>query len=233
MSALVDLIKRIGIFMIAAQAVIHFAPAQKYEKYMKLIVGILILLQFLMPVYRIFTGMEWDWGKISSDMESVFDMQETEGGIAEEITGTDFLADTVLGNMENEIKSKLNHAISGQNYSVAGVKISMRTWGDRDADGVLQYEIESVRVVVRQTHVIDAAAEQNAPDEIEKVEKIQIEKIAIGADAAAEVGEEGETDIGSRKKKEEELRDIFCGILGMEEERMEVILYGMDEENAG
>ena len=43
MGVLVDVIKKIGIFMLAAQAVIHFAPGQKYEKYIKLIVGILIL----------------------------------------------------------------------------------------------------------------------------------------------------------------------------------------------
>lgn len=233
MSALVDLIKKIGIFMIAAQAVIHFAPAQKYEKYMKLIVGILILLQFLMPVYRIFTGTEWDWGKISSDMENVFAIQEVEGKTAEEVTGADSLADSVLRNMENEIKSKLNHAISGQNYSVAGVKISMRTWGDRDDDGILQYEIESVRIVVRQTYVIDGASEQNVTDGTEKVQKIQIEKITIGNDAAAEEEKDGELTADGREEKEKELQNIFCGVLGMEEEKLEVIVYGMDEENTG
>ena len=47
MSALIELIKRIGIFMIAAQAVLHFTPGQKYEKYIKLIVGMMVLLQFV------------------------------------------------------------------------------------------------------------------------------------------------------------------------------------------
>ena len=37
MNELVETIKKIGIFMIAAQAVLHFAPGQKYEKYIKLI----------------------------------------------------------------------------------------------------------------------------------------------------------------------------------------------------
>lgn len=230
MSALVDLIKRIGIFMIAAQAVIHFAPAQKYEKYMKLIVGILILVQFLMPVYHIFTGTEWDWEKISIDMESVFGIQETGEKLPEEIDGTASLADTVLKKMEEEIKSRLNSEISEKNYSVSGVRVTMKTSGGRDENGILQYEIERVRVVVRQTHSVNDVIEQNETD---KIEKIQVEKIDIGAGTAAESEKEEEDAADGREKKEKELKNIFCRVLGMDEEKLEVIVYGMDEENSG
>ena len=58
MGVLVDVIKKIGIFMLAAQAVIHFAPGQKYEKYIKLIVGILILVQFIIPINKLLGGDE-------------------------------------------------------------------------------------------------------------------------------------------------------------------------------
>ena len=42
-------IRQIGIFMIVAQTVIHFAAGQKYEKYLKIIAGVIILLQFISP----------------------------------------------------------------------------------------------------------------------------------------------------------------------------------------
>ena len=76
MSALIELIKRIGIFMIAAQAVLHFTPGQKYEKYIKLIVGMMVLLQFVMPLRSILNGTEIDW---NAQMEEMERMLETEG----------------------------------------------------------------------------------------------------------------------------------------------------------
>lgn len=36
-------IKEIGVFMIAAQAVIHFSPGRQYEKYIKLVSSVIIL----------------------------------------------------------------------------------------------------------------------------------------------------------------------------------------------
>ena len=51
---MLDTIREIGIFMIAAQAVVHFAPGRQYEKYIKSVSGIIILLLFcsLFCVFR-------------------------------------------------------------------------------------------------------------------------------------------------------------------------------------
>ena len=69
---MLDTIREIGIFMIAAQAVVHFAPGRQYEKYIKSVSGIIILLLFLQPVLR-FSGIVWEepqallekWGAVS------------------------------------------------------------------------------------------------------------------------------------------------------------------------
>ena len=42
-------IRRIGLFMIAAQAVIHLSPGRQYEKYIKLVSSVIILLLFIRP----------------------------------------------------------------------------------------------------------------------------------------------------------------------------------------
>lgn len=43
---------RIGIFMICAQAILHFRPEESYEKYLKLLVSVMILIQLFLPVGR-------------------------------------------------------------------------------------------------------------------------------------------------------------------------------------
>lgn len=57
---LLQTICRIGIFMICAQAIIHFRPRETYEKYLKLLVSVMILIQLFLPVgsFLLGEGME-------------------------------------------------------------------------------------------------------------------------------------------------------------------------------
>jgi len=41
---------RAGIFMICAQAIVHFKPKESYEKYLKLLVSVMILIQVFLPI---------------------------------------------------------------------------------------------------------------------------------------------------------------------------------------
>lgn len=45
-----------GIFMICAQAVVHFRPKGAYEKYFKLLVSVMVLIQIFQPISRLFAG---------------------------------------------------------------------------------------------------------------------------------------------------------------------------------
>ena len=47
---------RVGIFMICAQAIVHFRPQESYEKYLKLLVSIMVLIQLFLPVGEFFWG---------------------------------------------------------------------------------------------------------------------------------------------------------------------------------
>lgn len=67
-TALFEMICRVGIFMICAQAMIHFRPKGSYEKYLKLLVSVMLLIQIFQPVSKFFSGttgadlqsrMEW------------------------------------------------------------------------------------------------------------------------------------------------------------------------------
>ena len=223
MSAFVELIKKIGIFMIAAQAVIHFAPAQKYEKYIRMIVGMMILLQFLAPLYQILTKNAWeepDWNAL------------TESGLKESVPKLDMASDSVMYSvveqMEEEIYSKLNSEMEAENYRVVSVNISMQTAENADEYGGKQYELDSVRVVVRRTYSIDGGETQNSTN---KIEKVQIQKIDVTLDEGS-IQEKEDEKLTEKQEREEAFRRRFCSVLGMEEKYMEVSVYGTFDESS-
>lgn len=51
---------KLAVFMICAQMIVLFRPRESYEKYLRLLMSALILLQFLTPVKRILTGEALD-----------------------------------------------------------------------------------------------------------------------------------------------------------------------------
>ena len=226
MSAFVELIKKIGIFMIAAQAVIHFAPAQKYEKYIRMIVGVMILLLFLTPVYQILTKTAWeepDWNEM------------TENGLEVSVPELDMASNSVMNSvvkqLEEEIKSRLNREIEEENYHVVSVNVSMQTMENANEYEGKQYELDSVRVIVRRTYSIGGTETQNSMD---KIEKVQIQKIDVTLDEQSmhENEDESETELTEKQEKEEAFRKRFCNILGMEEKYMEVSVYGTFDESS-
>lgn len=45
-----------GIFLICAQTIVHFRPKEAYEKYLKLLLSVMLLTQLLQPVLSVFDG---------------------------------------------------------------------------------------------------------------------------------------------------------------------------------
>lgn len=55
MDAFFSAICKVGIFMICAQAIIHFRPQESYEKYLKMLVSVMILIQLFLPLGSLFS----------------------------------------------------------------------------------------------------------------------------------------------------------------------------------
>lgn len=55
-NSLFQAICRVGIFMICAQAIVHFRPNESYEKYLKLLMSIMVLMQLFVPIGSFFFG---------------------------------------------------------------------------------------------------------------------------------------------------------------------------------
>lgn len=51
-------IGQVGIFLICAQTVVHFRPKEAYDKYLKLLLSVMLLLQLLQPVLTALGGGE-------------------------------------------------------------------------------------------------------------------------------------------------------------------------------
>lgn len=57
-SFLMQTVCKTGIFVICAQVLVHFRPNATYEKYMKMLVSAIILLQLFLPVSNLLAGEE-------------------------------------------------------------------------------------------------------------------------------------------------------------------------------
>lgn len=55
-SGLVKIICQMGIFMICTQAIVHFRPKASYEKYLKMLVSAMILMQLLLAIGGMFSS---------------------------------------------------------------------------------------------------------------------------------------------------------------------------------
>ena len=51
MQWLYHVIGQVGIFLICAQTLIHFRPRESYEKYLKLLLSVMLLIQLFQPLF--------------------------------------------------------------------------------------------------------------------------------------------------------------------------------------
>jgi hypothetical protein len=71
-SGVLRTICRVGIFMICAQTIVNFRPKGSYEKYLRLLMGGMILIQLLTPVVKLFgddTGFEAQLAEFDERLE--------------------------------------------------------------------------------------------------------------------------------------------------------------------
>lgn len=162
-------IREIGIFIIAAQAVVHFAPGKQYEKYIKSISGVIILVLFLKPFVQLAGGQ---WQAPSAVLERL-----QEAGKLTEISVDPAAADggvetAVTGRMEKEIADRLNRELAADTCLVKEVELSLKE-GTEDSKEDAFY---TVRIVM---------GERPAGREV-----IAVEEISVGVPETKEDAQE-------------------------------------------
>lgn len=113
-------IREIGIFMILAQAVVHFAPGREYGRYIKSISSVIILLLFLKPFVEL-AGGEWpapsdilDRALESVELPDLSAMNPERG-----------IEDAVKRRMEEEIETLLNRELAEDPCLVRRVELNL------------------------------------------------------------------------------------------------------------
>lgn len=103
-AGLLQVIRRVGIFIVCAQTIVHFKPNGSYEKYLKLLVSIMVMVQLVTPILRLLGGGEdIDFSGAVGQYEKVL----YEG--REQINITNVMAEEMVENQTmEEINSRLN-----------------------------------------------------------------------------------------------------------------------------
>lgn len=234
MNTLVETIQKIGIFLIAAQAIMHFAPGTAYTKYIKLIVGIMVLAMFLSPVYQIITDetifSSLDEGRYGITREQTrmqglsMSWEEMESYIEKQT----WKQETVLEQMEDEIKSRLNQEIekkylqSNNNHSEGTPEYKVTNVIAKETDPAF------LRIVVYRTASLIGTDSTDHPDRENIAENgaVNINAVQISGIVIGENRPNGENELG--EENENNLAQWFADILDLEPDRVEVIVYGSD-----
>ncbi|MCM1187967.1 MAG: hypothetical protein NC541_01570 [bacterium] len=108
--ALFQAICRVGIFIICARAIVHFRPRETYEKFLKLLVSVMVLIQLFLPIgsFLLGDGMEEAVKRLERLQEELERELELTAGEAEE-------ADRMLESMTlEEIRRRMEEAEDGK-----------------------------------------------------------------------------------------------------------------------
>lgn len=209
MGTIVANIREIGIFMIAAQAVMHFAPGKQYEKYIKLIASVMVLLLFVNPFVEGAGEIEAEWEKGMEQIVGKLEEQETGLG-SQDQWGGEGIKDTAMQQIEDEVQSRLNLVLGEEDYRVEEVSIQLEQTVEANAGkDNTGYSVRCIRIVMEQKQ--ESYEKENGMD---SGMPIRIDDIMITS----------ETDI--QGKEESTYRRLIADTLGVEEDRVEVICRG-------
>ena len=124
------LLKDTAVFLLAAQMLMHFLPAKKYEKYGKLMVSLIVLSQLTLPILSIIqkdaTGQFWNaFGHLEEENEMF------SGRLAAlEGTGEDVVRNGIVQSVEQKVETVAARA----GVEVADVRLK--------EDGVVLIEVK-------------------------------------------------------------------------------------------
>lgn len=120
---------QVGIFMICAQAIVHFKPNGSYGKYLKMLVSVMLLIQIFLPVAKIFSQ---DAGLNIEKRVEWFEQNVEE--VTKQAVNRAFQSEEVLERMTlEEVQSRLEEA-EGEGAETAGLGEEKES-GEGEADG--------------------------------------------------------------------------------------------------
>lgn len=134
---MLSVIKEIGIFIVIAQAILYFVPGDTYVKYVKILIGIMMIAKMISPVFSL----------LSEDVIEEITLQGEELLKELEDTGGERVESSMYGNIYIEIGKEIENKLKqnpAEGYVVEQVKVMQE--GD---------DYELLLYVARQTGVME------------------------------------------------------------------------------
>lgn len=214
---ILDNIRRIGMFMIAAQTVLHFAAGKQYEKYMKVITGVIVLLMFIGPFVSGSEVLAEDW---QTEFERIERQIQMQNGAGQEMPYTvSSLEMAAIQQIEEEIRSRLDELVAESGVRVTSVTIDLE---EADKDVGIRTEGRSF-VFHRVKVTVQDAADDSA--DLYNGGIIRIEEITVGQEAETDEIQ-GEGFVSEQDAAVKEYQHLFAQTLGITDDRVEVTYRG-------
>lgn len=127
MQWLYRVIGQAGIFLICAQTVIHFRPKESYDKYLKLLLSVMLLLQLLQPVLSALGGespnAQEQVTEFTEELQTVLLRASEQAGQAEE--EAENMATAVVKKAEDGYERKTDEASETEEIRVEVGRIEL------------------------------------------------------------------------------------------------------------
>lgn len=114
---MVAAVKEICIFVMIAQAVMFFVPSNSYMKYVRILVGVMMILKITEPVFGLFLDEERE-----KEISRQIMLFSQEMNIADERIEIEEYGMGIYESIEEELKNRLNQCKSG--YEIKSVELS-------------------------------------------------------------------------------------------------------------
>lgn len=212
---ILDNIRRIGMFMIAAQTMLHFAAGKQYEKYMKVITGVIVLLMFIGPFASGTEVSAEDW---QTEFERIERQMQNDAWQGMPYTVSS-LETAALQQIEAEIRSRLDELVSESGVRVMKVTIDLE-----ETDKAMGVQAEGRGFVFHRVNVVLQDAADDAAD-LYSGNIIKIEEITIGQETETDEVQ-GEGTILEQDAVINEYQHLFAQTLGIADDRVEVTYLG-------
>lgn len=191
-----EFVKKMGVFLICAESILYFSPGNTYQKYIRVLIGFMLLAQFMIPIKAILTGQD----RLSIENQvNEFRMQLESASNEGNAAFLDFQKqyDTIENSIKEEVKSRLNSVLQEKKYDFI----------------VSNVELGSITSVI----LISSNIPGNLDNQLDT--NIKIDNISIDKIDAAHTKETKYTE------KSEELLRLFCIELGTSKEYLEVVIH--------
>lgn len=127
---MLTVIREVGIFVVIAQAVLFFVPGESYVKYVKVIVGIIMIVKIAEPVFALVTDGEWE-----SIVEQALSDSERYGFGTQILEVPDGNAGIYM-QIEEEIRRKLEEE-TPKGYEISRVELKKKEGQENVYTGII------------------------------------------------------------------------------------------------